>query len=500
MFAKGFFFVYDDSFTQQTNDAMFYQSSYANLDPSLYHKQPATPLDNPTLVHFNHALHDIINPDGEKLDWQAIIAGDNQAFGQHFDPLAMVYAGHQFGQWAGQLGDGRGLLLAQVLDKHGQLTDLHLKGAGLTPFSRMGDGRAMTDSTIREYLCGHALTHLGIKSSQALGMVISDTVIYRHTAHQAAALLRVSDCHVRLGSLEWVAAYASHLLPEFVHYMIDTYYAHLTGLPDAIEQFTTEVCKRTGAMIAHWQLAGFVHGVMNTDNLNITGSTLDFGPFGMMEQFDPTWACNHSDTYGRYSYQNQPTIGAWNLQMWLMNFDTLMNRNHMVNALKAYESTLMNVYEQGLCDKLGLARCDEHLHLAYQWLDLMRVCQLDYTNSFRSLIALHASDQHEQRLLDVMNDQIATHAQTDAWQTWQHAYLQATDSDSLPKLRKHNPAYVLRNAMAQKVINATHQNDHSELERVFTLLSNPYQVQDIACDDDHHCTPITQMPAVSCTS
>ena len=204
---------------------MRYQNTYVNLDTRLYHKQPPTPLENPRIGHFNLQVAQQLGwADDEDLmaRWVEILGG--QYLPADFEPLAMAYAGHQFGQWAGQLGDGRGLLMAQVLDNNDTLQDLHLKGIGLTPYSRMGDGRAVLRSTIREYLCGHALTQLGIPSSNALGFVVSDTRVRRERMEAGAALMRVADSHIRLGHVEWIASFAPDLLNEFTDYMIDTYY------------------------------------------------------------------------------------------------------------------------------------------------------------------------------------------------------------------------------------------------------------------------------------
>ncbi|OOR88123.1 hypothetical protein B0181_09145 [Moraxella caviae] len=510
---------------------------YTKLDDRLYHHQKTSPLDNPRLVHFNHALADALGFDAadKTLDWQAIIGADFTAFTPEFTPLAMVYAGHQFGHWAGQLGDGRGVLLTQILDKNNKLTDLHLKGAGLTPFSRMGDGRAMIGSSVREYLGSHALNVLGVPSSNALGLVVSDTLIRRHQAVPAAALLRTSDCHVRLGHFEWIMAYAPDLLPTFTQFCMAHYFdpdehhqneinhqsdSHQTNTkhqnPPTIEQFLRQVCRRTARMIADWQLVGFIHGVMNTDNLNITGSTLDFGPFAMMERFTPSWIANHSDDYGRYTYQNQPQIGAWNLQLWLRLFTSLGVHTHTVQAcLDEYERTLRTHYEAGLCQKLGLAYDDNAIALAYDFLDLLKNYELDYTNSFRALIAVaydstdNSTDKsahlHETNLLTTLEQEIArfgAHEQR-TWQAWRTRYqkhLQTHATQAIAIMQRTNPVYVLRNPMAQNAIIALENGDTSELERIFTLLSTPFNVQDIATADDTTPTHRLEMTPVSCMS
>ena len=488
---------------------MRYQNTYVKLDTRLYHKQLPNPLDNSRIGHFNNQVAEQLGWT-EDVDlmarWVDILGG--QYVPAEFQPLSMAYAGHQFGQWAGQLGDGRGLLMAQVLDKNNQLQDLHLKGAGLTPYSRMGDGRAVLRSTIREYLCGHALTQLGIASSNALGFVVSDTKVRREQIEAGAALMRVADSHIRLGHVEWIASFAPDLLGEFTDYMIDTYYPECRDSDTPVLAFLQAVVERTARMIADWQLIGFAHGVMNTDNLSITGSTLDFGPFGFMERFNPAWINNHSDHSGRYAYQNQPAIGHWNLNVWLPHFMRLdgVTRETLADCLAPYEATFMQHYQQGLCRKLGLPHQRESLGLAFEWLTLLEDNLLDYTNSFRALLALIAPDEHpyEQQLLATMTDELNPEAQQ-VWQAWSIRYLaqiqQVSITQAIEDMQTSNPIYVLRNSMAQRVIVAAEQGQFAELNRVFDLLANPYTRQDSAIDLDTlpPAPHAPQMP-ISCSS
>ncbi|MGP5372067.1 protein adenylyltransferase SelO [Psychrobacter alimentarius] len=488
---------------------MRYKNTYINLDTRLYHEQPPTPLENPRAGHFNEQVAQQLGwTDDEDLmaRWVDILAG--QYVPADFEPLAMAYAGHQFGQWAGQLGDGRGLLMAQVLDKQDKLQDLHLKGIGLTPYSRMGDGRAVLRSTIREYLCGHALNQLGIPSSNALGFVVSDTKVRRERMEAGAALMRVADSHIRLGHVEWIASFAPDLLGEFTDYMIDTYYPECRDSEAPVLAFLTVVVERTAKMIADWQLIGFAHGVMNTDNLSITGSTLDFGPFGFMERFNPAWINNHSDHTGRYAYQNQLAIGHWNLNIWLPHFMRLegVTRETLSECLAPYEATFMQHYQQGLCRKLGLPHERDSLTLAFEWLTLLEDNLLDYTNSFRALLGLVAPDEHpyEQHLLAMMTTELNQEAQK-AWQDWSIAYLAQIElvsfEQAINDMKTNNPIYVLRNGMAQRAITAAEQGQFEEVDRLFELLKTPYDIQDIATDLDS--TPpnpnAPQMP-ISCSS
>ncbi len=467
---------------------MRYQNSYAKLDPRLYHKQPPTALDNPRVGHFNPQVADQLgwSEDEELMQrWVDIVGGRYVPEG--FEPLAMAYAGHQFGQWAGQLGDGRGLLMAQVLDNNEVLQDLHLKGIGLTPYSRMGDGRAVLRSTIREYLCGHAFAQLGIPASNALGFVVSDTRVRREKMEAGAALMRVADSHVRLGHVEWIASFAPDLLGEFTDYMIDTYYPKCRDNEQPVLAFLSAVVERTARMIADWQLIGFAHGVMNTDNLSITGSTLDFGPFGFMERFNPTWINNHSDHTGRYAYQNQPAIGHWNLNVWLPHFMRLdgVTRETLADCLAPYETTFMQHYQQGLCRKLGLPHQQESLVLAFDFLTLLEDNLLDYTNSFRALLGLVAEDSYpyEKQLLATLTHELSA-AALSVWQDWCARYLayivDLTPNKVIESLQNNNPVYVLRNDMAQRAITAAEQGQFDEVHRVYNLLADPYKVQDIA--------------------
>ncbi len=478
-------------------------NTYATLDPRLYHKQPPTPLTNPQAGHFNPQVAEQIGWNKDNFlteNWVKILGGELVPNG--FEPLAMAYAGHQFGQWAGQLGDGRGLLLAQVIDKDGQLTDLHLKGAGLTPYSRMGDGRAVIRSTVREYLAGHALNSLGIRSSNALGFVVSDTPVRRETRERGAALLRTADCHIRFGHFEWVANFAPDLLLYFTRYVITTYFPKSLESDTPIQDFLRQFVDKTAKTIADWQLVGFAHGVMNTDNLSITGATLDFGPFGFMERFNPLWINNHSDYHGRYVYQNQPSIGLWNLSRLITLFLRLngekltdkhlpetLERDTLTEILDSFGETFYNYYKQGVCQKFGLTVNEENCDFALQYLEIMQINKLDFTNSLRALVAIVANQSaqnirftHENQLLAMVKNEFKQVNALADFEQWQREYLQK--NPDLTSITTHNPVYILRNSMAQKAIELAENNDFSEIDRLFELLKNPYQVSKFATVSD----------------
>ncbi|WOE30481.1 MULTISPECIES: protein adenylyltransferase SelO [unclassified Acinetobacter] len=456
---------------------MQFNPRYATLSPKLYHHQDPKPLLDAKAGHFNLELANTLQwSDEDKQQWVEICSG--QKTFAAFQPLAMVYAGHQFGQWAGQLGDGRGLLIGQILDQNQNTIDLHLKGAGLTPYSRMGDGRAVLRSVIREYLAGHALNALNVPSSNAVGFTSSNQGIQREKLEPGAMLLRTSDCHIRLGHFEWINQYQPDLLADFTQKCIEWHYPECLDSPQPILAFATQVIQRTAIMISHWQLVGFAHGVMNTDNLNITGSTLDFGPYGFLERFRPNWINNHSDHQGRYTYQQQPSIAHWNLWMWLNNLVALCPqeiekaqwKEQLAECLEHFETTFLAHYQQGLAKKMGLPDFhQDSFDCAMKFLHILQSEQLDYSQSF-----IHLQNKDYEYIQDQCLDRRQFESFLHQYQNIrQHQDLAALDQI----MQAANPRYILRNHMAQKAIELAERNDFSEVERLFTLLSQPFSAQ-----------------------
>ncbi|OAL75824.1 selenoprotein O and cysteine-containing protein [Acinetobacter sp. SFB] len=456
---------------------MQFNPRYSSLNPKLFHHQMPVPLKGAKAGHFNEALADELQwSDEDKAQWVEICSGQ-KTFAE-FEPLAMVYAGHQFGQWAGQLGDGRGLLIAQILDKNNQTIDLHLKGAGSTPYSRMGDGRAVLRSVIREYLAGHALNALGVASSNAVGFTSSTQGIQRETMEAGAMMLRTSDCHIRFGHFEWINQYQPELLPQFVEKCIEWHYPECLEAEQPVLAFATKVIQRTAVMIAKWQLVGFAHGVMNTDNLNITGSTLDFGPYGFMERFRPNWINNHSDYQGRYTYQQQPSIGHWNLWTWLNNLIALKKdssekqqfKEDLAQCLEHFEATFLEHYTLRLCQKMGLPNFHkDSFDCGMVFLRILQSEQLDYTQSFIRL---------QNKEFEVIKDDCLDRHQFDSFLAQYESIRAHQNTDELDaEMFNANPQYILRNHMAQKAIELAARDDFSEVDRLFKLLSHPYTQQ-----------------------
>ncbi len=455
---------------------MQFNPRYTSLNPKLYHQQSPVPLKLPKAGHFNTALADELQwTEQEKAHWVEICSG--QKTFTEFPCLAMVYAGHQFGQWAGQLGDGRGLLIAQVLNRQGQTIDLHLKGAGTTPYSRMGDGRAVLRSVIREYLGGHALNALGVPSSNAVGFTSSHQGVQREKLELGAMMLRTSDCHIRLGHFEWINQYAPELLHEFTQKSMEWHYPETLNAERPLLAFAETVIQRTAIMVAHWQLVGFAHGVMNTDNLNITGSTLDFGPYGFMERFHPNWINNHSDFQGRYTYQNQPSIAHWNLWVWLNNLLPLVEteqkesfKAELAQCLEQFETTFLSHYKAGMCAKMGLP--DFHkdsFDCGMAFLRILQSEQLDYTQSFLRL---------QNQEYSALRDDCLDIRQFDSFLSQYQQIREHQDLEQLNAIMcQHNPRYILRNHMAQRAIELAEQDDFSEVDRLFQLLNQPFTRQ-----------------------
>lgn len=480
---------------------MQFNPLYPSLPSKLFHVQQPSPLRGAKAGHFNSALADELQwSEDDKNAWVEICSG--QRTFPEFPSLAMVYAGHQFGQWAGQLGDGRGLLIAQILNTKGQTIDLHLKGAGPTPYSRMGDGRAVLRSVVREYLAGHALNALGVASSHAVGFTTSTQGVQREKLELGAMLLRTSECHIRLGHFEWINQYAPELLSEFTQKCIEWHYPECLETENPILSFAKKVVERTAIMIAKWQLVGFAHGVMNTDNLNITGSTLDFGPYGFMERFRPNWINNHSDYQGRYTYQNQPSIGHWNLWTWLNNLIPLAEpeqkdkfKEELARCLEQFEPTFIEHYTTGLCQKMGLPHFHkDSLDCSFSFLKILQTEQLDYTQSFIRL---------QNKEYKTLRDDCLDIRQFDEFLSQYQSIREHQDIDELDaNMQKANPVYILRNHMAQRAIEAAERDDFSEVDRLFKLLNHPYTRQpDLEQPQDLGPLP-SDVPdvAVSCSS
>ena len=324
-------------------DELVFDNSYARLPDAFYAKLNPTPFNSPPyLVHANPAAAALIDLDSEEVkrpEFAGLFGGSMLAPGM--DPLAMLYSGHQFGVYVPKLGDGRAILLGEVKNDRGERWDLHLKGAGMTPFSRDGDGRAVLRSTIREYLCCEAMHGLGIPTTRALCIVGSEEKVYREQIETGAMLVRMARSHVRFGTFEIFYYRKQHeLLRVLADYVIEQHFPHLREATDTYARLFAEVVEQTAKLIARWQAVGWSHGVMNTDNMSILGLTLDYGPFGFMDDYDAGFICNHSDHNGRYAFNQQPYIGLWNLSCLAQALLPLAEKEALKAGLDAFVKSL----------------------------------------------------------------------------------------------------------------------------------------------------------------
>ena len=381
------------------------------------------------------------------------------------DPRAMVYSGHQFGVYNPQLGDGRGLLLGEVLNPSGEHWDLHLKGAGSTPYSRMGDGRAVLRSSIREFLASEALPALGIPSSRALCVTVGDNPVRRERMEQAAMLLRLARSHIRFGHFEFFYYTDQHAeLRQLVDFTLQTCYPQCQHEPDPVLAMFRLVAQRTMHMVARWQAHGFCHGVMNTDNMSILGITFDFGPYAFLDEYDAGYICNHSDHAGRYAFNRQPVIAHWNLACLAQALVPFLD----VETLKAELEQVMPLYEAEyrrlMNARLGWAgEQSEDDDLRNELLALMQSSAADYHVTLRLL----AEDDPQVR------DQFIDRDAFDQWHV-RHLARQRLDSTALSGRLERNPVYVLRNYLAQQAISAAEQQDFSEVRRLHQILRQPF--------------------------
>jgi uncharacterized protein YdiU (UPF0061 family) len=459
-----------------------FENRYATLPDRFHARLRPTPLPDPYLVAFNPDAAPLIGLDpaeAERPEFAAYFAGNLVPAGA--EPLAAVYAGHQFGVWVPQLGDGRAILLGEVRAADGPgRWDVQLKGSGRTPYSRMGDGRAVLRSTIREYLCSEAMHGLGIPTTRALAIVGSNAPVIRENVETAAVLTRMAPTHVRFGTFEFfcwsrqpeaVRTLADHVLAE--------HYAELAGGPDAYVRLLTTVVDRTARLIADWMAVGFCHGVMNTDNMSILGLTIDYGPFGFLDGFDWGHVCNHSDGTGRYAYRMQPGIAYWNLERLAQALSPLVPAAAAQAALEPFEPTFLAAYGERMTAKLGLeAKHEDDDELVRELLALMHESRTDYTIFFRRLAPFDDGDATDGAPL---RDFFVDREKFDAWAQRYRERLAWESSDARrrrERMNRVNPKYVLRNHLAEVAIRkARDERDYGEIERLRRLLARPFDEQ-----------------------
>ncbi len=465
--------------------------AFAELGGAFHTELPPQRLPEPYWIALNPTLARELSLDPDWLGSdQALHAFAGCTVLPATRPLASVYGGHQFGTWAGQLGDGRALLLGALDNTHGVPQEIQLKGSGRTPYSRMGDGRAVLRSSIREFLCSEAMHGLGIPTSRALCITGSDAPVYREQIETAAVVTRVAPSFIRFGHFEHFSyldhvqeGHGIHALRQLADHVIDLHYpecrdsAAFPGNPYAA--LLQAVSERTARLMAQWQAVGFCHGVMNTDNMSILGLTLDYGPFQFLDAFNPAHVCNHSDTQGRYAYHQQPHIAYWNLfclgQALLPLID---EQDQALAALESYKSVFPAALQGAMRVKLGL--CDaqpQDLALIEDLLRLLAQDGVDYTIFWRRLSHWAAdgdvahNDHPETSVHDLFLDRVAV----DAWLLRFSQRLNGFDRDSTAhSMLRANPKFVLRNHLAETAIRKAREKDFSEVATLLRLLETPF--------------------------
>lgn len=420
-----------------------------------------------------------------------IFAGN--ALLEGMQPIATNYGGHQFGHWAGQLGDGRAISLGEVIGADGRRHELQLKGAGPTPYSRRADGRAVLRSSLREFICSEAMHALGVPTTRALSLIGTGEAVVRDILYAGdprpepgAIVCRVAPSFLRFGHFELPASRGEHtLLRQLWDFMCRRDFPEFEGDAERDAQVFRAICERTARMIAHWMRVGFVHGVMNTDNLSVLGLTIDYGPYGWLENFDPEWTPNTTDAEGRrYAFGRQPQIAHWNLSCLAGALSSLFaDQEALREGLRAYAEVFNRSHAEFNAGKLGLLepRADDGA-LSQRLYALMHAAQLDFSLSFRALMGFDAGAPETELLRAASYDEAAFAAQRPALTAWLFDYAQrllgeAATAARCERMASLNPLYVPRNWLAQQAIDAAEQGDLAPLHRLQAVLESPYTEQ-----------------------
>lgn len=462
---------------------------------ALWSATPPTPVKAPKLLSYSPEVAELLGwTEGDMHSTKAAqVLSGNQLLPGMF-PFSTNYGGHQFGNWAGQLGDGRAISLGESVNEQGQRWELQLKGAGRTPYSRNADGRAVLRSSIREYLCSEAMHYLGIATTRALSLVSTGEGVMRdmfydgHPKMESGAIVcRVSPSFIRFGHFELPAARGDlKLLHQLIDFTIDRDYPQLTGTSEAKRaQWFELICIRTARLMADWMRVGFVHGVMNTDNMSILGVTIDYGPYGWLEDYNPMWTPNTTDAHSlRYTYAAQPHIAHWNLAQLANALSQVMPEEPLDAGLNAYATTYNQVFNYALASKLGLKHLDDADETWIEQLfELMRVSEVDMTIFFRELAQVDLQKPYLKVLEMAFYRPEYLERDREQWSTWLQLYakrsLQEVSDFTERKERMNavNPRFVLRNYLAQEAIDLAEQGDNSRIEQLLQVLKKPYTEQ-----------------------
>ncbi len=465
---------------------------------ALYTRVSPTPVAAPKLIAYSREMAERLGFDDSMIgsaEFAQVFGGN--ALMEGMEPYAANYGGHQFGQWAGQLGDGRAITLGELINARGERWELQLKGAGLTPYSRTADGRAVLRSSIREFLCSEAMHHLGVPTTRALSLVTTGERVVRDMfydgnpqAEPGAIVCRVAPSFIRFGNFELPASRGDQqLLTKLVDFTIARDFPELAGERDVAKQrekWFLEVCERTAVMIGHWMRVGFVHGVMNTDNMSILGLTIDYGPYGWIDDFDPNWTPNTTDAVGRrYRYGQQPQIAFWNLTRLAGALLPVFGGEEALQAgLEQYADAFVANDRVNGAAKLGLSKlADEDVEMLQTLYGLLLGAEMDMTIFFRALSEVDVTAPSLAPLNDAFYDEDKRKRFEPELLAWLTRYASRVRADSLApaerRARMHaaNPKYVLRNYLAQEAIDRAEQGDYTRIEELLDVMRRPYDDQ-----------------------
>ena len=466
-----------------------FDNSYARLPERFYSRQSPTAVPSAALIKLNRPLARQmgIDPDwASSADGVSVLAGNVVPAGA--DPLAMAYAGHQFGGWVPQLGDGRAILLGEIVDGDGLRLDIQLKGAGRTPYSRMGDGRAWVGPVIREYLVSETMAAFGIPTTRALAAVATGETIYRESQFPGAILTRVARGHVRVGSFEFFAGQGDvPALKQLADHVIDRHYPSARTADNPYTALLEDILLRQASLVARWQWVGFIHGVMNTDNMSVSGETIDYGPCAFLDTYDPHKVFSSIDQRGRYAYNKQPGIAQWNLAVLaqcllpLIDADSEKAVAEAQRVIDTFPSHYQSAFVAGMRDKLGLSdTSDDDLLLGSELLECMAEQNADFTLVFRALSRLESKPaEADESFCSLFDVPAAVQPWLDKWRERIQSHQDsAEDASRQARMLLVNPAIIPRNHRIEEVIAAAVEGDYQPFERLHSALTTPFSEPD----------------------
>ncbi len=463
-----------DTMTKTNEFGWNFDNSYTNLPETFYSNTNPTPVRSPEMVKFNESLAKSLGLNVDALQSEEAVktfSGNEIPAGA--SPIAQAYAGHQFGHF-NMLGDGRAILIGEHITPNGERLDIQLKGPGRTPYSRGGDGRAALGPMLREYIISEAMYALGIPTTRSLAVVSTGQPVIRETNLPGAILTRVAASHIRVGTFQYAAKWGtvedSRALAD---YAITRHYPDIADHEDKYLSFLKAVINQQAKLISQWQLVGFIHGVMNTDNMTISGETIDYGPCAFMDIYDPETVFSSIDVQGRYAYGNQPGIGGWNLSRFAESLLDLLHDNDeeavkiAQDAISEYPALAKGYWLEGMRGKLGIFNAEEQdENLVHDLLSVMKQYKADYTNTFRAL----TREAHEESVLQ------GTTEFNDWYKRWQERLARQEQSKEavLELMRKNNPSVIPRNHRVEEALEAAQQEDYSVMDNLLEALANPY--------------------------